>query len=497
MKDANIISILNAYRSLPKPIFDSYLTYFPIKIREKELQDLEKLYAGLKVLGKQVKIFDKYYIGYTIPQIGKEFDLLRFAEDSIVNIELKSKSTTNDIKKQLIRNKYYLSFLEKELYLYTFVSSENKIYHLNGENQLVEIDKNVLIEKLKTQNAITFKDINEQFNPSHYLVSPFNSPDKFMSGNYFLTTHQEMIKNEILEQINLPHYSILTIKGKSGTGKTLLTYDIVKTLNENLKILVIHGVVLYEGHHELIENYGWHIIDATQIKDYNLSNFDLLIIDEAQRLELELLQYLLIEIKRNAQDSIFTYDELEYLNPADQRDQKRLLFNQYLTVPPYELTSTIRTNREVTRFIQYLFNKKETINRLDYTPISLQYFDCYETASLYINQLEIEGWTIIDQRTFNNEDNAFDFFTIQDSYKPKMRETFENVVAVLDAKFFYNTKGELEFDQENNDFNIHHPTAQLLFNLMSKTKLQLTLIIINNSEVLQRSLQILNKSIHE
>jgi hypothetical protein len=45
----------------------------------------------------------------------KEFDLLLFGKDCIINIELKSISTEEKIFKQLERNKYYLSFIEKNI----------------------------------------------------------------------------------------------------------------------------------------------------------------------------------------------------------------------------------------------------------------------------------------------------------------------------------------------------------------------------------------------
>jgi hypothetical protein len=62
------------------------------------------------------------------------------------------------------------------------------------------------------------KNIDSYFNPSNYLVSPFNSTQEFIKGKYFLTAHQEQIKKEILNQLNLDTHSIISIKGNAGTG---------------------------------------------------------------------------------------------------------------------------------------------------------------------------------------------------------------------------------------------------------------------------------------
>jgi trans-2-enoyl-CoA reductase len=105
MKEANLISVLSAFKNLTEDSFDSYLAYHAIQIKNEELKDLDILVSHLKSLSKYIGLFDKYFIGYTIPQISKDFDLLRIDNETIVNIELKKKSSEEIIKTQLLRNK--------------------------------------------------------------------------------------------------------------------------------------------------------------------------------------------------------------------------------------------------------------------------------------------------------------------------------------------------------------------------------------------------------
>ncbi|RZJ83036.1 MAG: hypothetical protein EOO20_23520, partial [Chryseobacterium sp.] len=107
MKEANIISVLCAFKKLDKASFTSYLAYHSIRIKASELKDLQVFVDHLKILSKSIALFDKYFIGYTILQIGKEFDLLRLDRDTVVNIELKRESTKERMTTQLLRNKYY------------------------------------------------------------------------------------------------------------------------------------------------------------------------------------------------------------------------------------------------------------------------------------------------------------------------------------------------------------------------------------------------------
>ena len=106
-----------------------------------------------------------------------------------------------------------------------------------------------------------------------------------MAGEYFLTHQQEQIKNEIIATIDLSvEPSFISISGGAGTGKTLLTYDIARVLKEcNKKPLIIHCGALNRGH-ELLMERGWEITPIKSYANYDFANYDLVIVDEAQRI---------------------------------------------------------------------------------------------------------------------------------------------------------------------------------------------------------------------
>lgn len=285
MKPVNIHSLLQAMTSLGEGVFDLYLNYNSIEIKKSELKDLEKFTQTITTVGANARDLDEFFIGYKIPQIGKEFDLLSFGQDSIVNIELKSDSTAQKIKAQLLRNKYYLSFIGRKIFAFAFVSTSGELYFLKDDGELETIDPAHLLKVMRKHATSTGLSPDLLFNPSDYLVSPFNSTDKFLAGEYFLTHQQEEFKTKILQSIgSTPGASFISITGSAGTGKTLLTFDIARHLYvTGKKVLIIHCGQLNQGHHALAQQ-GWEI---TSIKNYKLHDINLVnvvVIDEAQRI---------------------------------------------------------------------------------------------------------------------------------------------------------------------------------------------------------------------
>ena len=232
-------------------------------IKKHELDVIEALNKNILKSSRDTSIFNNYYLGYSIPQIAKEFDLLRFGENDIINIEMKTESTIDKILKQQEKNRYYLNFLGKKNHIYTYVLNENKLYKLvtdNNHNTIKEVDFTELCNKLSCQQIANITNINSLFNPSDYLVSPFNSTDKFINDSYFLTVQQDQICNKIQIQLADSSTRFIALTGGAGTGKTLLTYHIAKkAMNEGMKVLILHCAQLNNGHVKLIEECNWNI----------------------------------------------------------------------------------------------------------------------------------------------------------------------------------------------------------------------------------------------
>lgn len=134
LKTINLVSLISAKEDLDTLNFAKYIEQFGInpRIRASEIKDIKALVGEFKKRDDKFNIFNDYYVGFMIKQIGKEFDLLRIGENSIINIELKLISTEEKIKKQLVQNRHYLKFLDVDVYNFTYISSTKKLYFLTG-----------------------------------------------------------------------------------------------------------------------------------------------------------------------------------------------------------------------------------------------------------------------------------------------------------------------------------------------------------------------------
>ena len=111
--------------------------YF-LKIKEWELNSMKGLVKQLEGHMKEVYAL-RFFYSFTIPRLGKEFDLLQIKDEQIVNIELKSGAVSDEtIRKQLIQNRYYLSVLGRPIYSYTYCCRENKIDFSDNKKKITQ-----------------------------------------------------------------------------------------------------------------------------------------------------------------------------------------------------------------------------------------------------------------------------------------------------------------------------------------------------------------------
>lgn len=126
MKKINILSIIEAYRKLNQNLFQKLMNGYGIivdntkGIKDYELSAIEHLVNNILQTKNDLFIVDNYYLGYSIPQIGKEFDLLRFGKNYIINIEVKTESSIDKIFKQQEKISTISVFTERCSYLHLY-----------------------------------------------------------------------------------------------------------------------------------------------------------------------------------------------------------------------------------------------------------------------------------------------------------------------------------------------------------------------------------------
>lgn len=459
------------------------------KTQYHEIESLRILVNKLFQTGMKVSDFDGFFYGFKIPQIGKEFDLLKFSEKYCLNIELKSTSVPDEqILGQLIKNRHYLNHLGKRVALYTVVTDTMTCYKLSMNNELVKVDLLEIKNRLLELAQSFISEIDALFRPSEYLVSPFNTPEKFIQGEYFLTHTQEQIKKNILKGVDeafLGAYFHLT--GKPGTGKTLLLYDVAKELSRNGKTLVIHCGKLSDGQDKIKnEINNLNIIAAEQLRGdkFDLSKYGFILVDESHRIYVSQFNKICTSIQENDQVCIFSSDPGQILSSAEKRRNIVGKIKSLHLDGEFVLSEKIRTNKELNSFIMYMRDLKNAPKvPMNYFNVQLNYANTTQEAQNILEYYRNEGYIFINYSKSNYCSSSYSAYEEDFDTHHVIGQEFDKVVMLMDNSFFYDENGVLS--------GVPHPNPDYLYpNLfyqgITRVREKLAIVVVGSESLFEK-----------
>lgn len=430
-----------------------------------------------------------FHYGFSIPQIGKEFDLLKISEKSCLNIELKSQEVSEEqILEQLLRNRHYLMHLGKRITLYSVVTNKLKCYKLSLNDDLVESSIDEIAASVKKDSSNYFENIEVLFRASDYLVSPLNSPDKFIQGEYFLTQAQEQIKKEILKGIDNAFLgAFFHISGKPGTGKTLLLYDIAKTLSKNGKTLIIHCGKLSDGQRKIdhdIDNLD--IVSAVSLRsdDFDLSKYSFVLVDESHRIYTQQFDKIVSSVVDNDQVCIFSSDPGQILSSSERRNDIEGKISQLRLDGEYSLSEKIRMNKELHSFISVIKDLKHKPKiPMNYENVSVNYANTTQEAQNMLEYYRQNGYVFINYSKSNYESSPYAAYEEDFDTHHVIGQEFDKVVMLMDNSFYYDEEGVLK--------GIPHPNPDYLYpNLfyqgVTRVREKLSLIVVDAPKLFEK-----------
>lgn len=506
MRPINLQSLYQAYKQLSFEQFQLYTNVFGSRLhRQLEIEDLcvfiEVLHRNMKYLPEIGEFLDGFYVGYSIPQISKEFDLLRFGHNFLLNVELKHIGTEDKIERQLATNSYYLKAVSSEVYMFTFVAETRKVYTLDKNDNLVETHLQELISHIQRQEVKKEVDLDTLFAPKQYLVSPLNSTEKFINGNYFLTNAQRQIKQEVISSLNAGEVKTALIKGTFGTGKTLLTYDIAHEYRKRQQdVIIVHNGYLSGGHLRLRDDYGWRVYSIKEFYDNFTAiakdEVDMIVFDEAQRTYTYQLEEILDFLHVRQTKCIFSFDPEQYFSSNENRGQLiNLLQSKEIPYKEYQLSKKIRTNKELSAFILNLFDRRKINRSLDlrYDNIHIQYFTDPSDVRTYLKNLEREGWQVL-----TNTPSGYDSLPCE-AYESGSKlnaqkvigQEFDKVAVVINQYFYYNGDGKLVAHQPEEAPN--YMLDRMLYQNVTRAREALYIVICRNPVLLEACTKIINR----
>ena len=467
-----------------------------LKIREWELESMKALTAELETCMEDVYAL-RFFYSFQIPRLGKEFDLLQIKEDQIVNIELKSGVVSDEaIRRQLLQNRYYLSVLGRTIHSYTYISSQNRLVRLTNHDHIAEADRDELCRLLKRESLDYDGNIEALFRAELYLISPLREPERFLQKEYFLTAQQRDIERQILKEIRTKHSGYYWFSGLPGTGKTLLLYDLAMKLSVRQRVCMIHcgesGNDWRLLHKRLrrIEFLSAGQLSLQTVKqtitknvcteepsDIFLELYSAILVDEAHLLSMEQLK--ILEERKKQIPVIFSSDTEDMISPEELDREIPQRLAGLPDVQSFHLTNRIRTNAELSSFIQNMMDLSRRKGKNGYPNIEVVYANDDTEAAYLLQGYMRQGYLMnSDERDVNRLAVVMDerYYYDEDSYL-RTRKICEDTYETTCTTMCRDWKSDI----------------RILFHQLNQAKEKLAIVIKDNPEVYDTILNLLQK----
>lgn len=441
--------------------------------KHQEILDIKCLLDSIVLPPQKAEGF---LFGYIVPQLNKEFDLLKITESVCLNIEVKSGDVSAEkIKRQLRQNTHYLKLFNKQTLLsFLFISSTMSVFTLDEQNELVKASLRNVADAIMSLGSVDRIDLDKVFLPSNILVSPLNSTDRFLQEDYLLTEHQENIKKAVLSYVKTNTQGRFAgITGGPGTGKTLLIYDIARKIAESKKILMVHSGILCDGHYALnaaLDNIK--IISAKELRLREIRDVDVVIVDEAHRLYTDSLDKVKRWVERAETICLFSYDAEQTLSSSEKRRRTAESIDALCVQNVYKLKNKIRTNKELALFITCLRDLTKYRDEYSFPNVTIVYEPDKTKALERAKAFESQGYTYISfTASFYNHE--LDYQRGEYNTHNVIGQEFEGVCMVLDYNWYHNN-GRLTGRQHPNPDYLFE---QLLYQGLTRVRSKLALVI--------------------
>ena len=466
-----------------------------LKVKPQEFYAIRSLVNMLLGIGVEIKDFENFFLSFTIEQIGKEFDLIKLDKDNLVlNIELKSEEVgVEAIQNQLEKNRYYLKHLAPDVRLYTFVETGKELYKYTSKGlQLVGVED--LKDTMQLFQESLGENLESLFQANSYLISPLNSHQKFMYGDYFLTNQQHDIKKKIVDLILLNDKEyVLGITGKAGTGKTLLLYDIIKEIAERGEnCCLIHSGILCDGHRIL--SAKWDNVTIFSAKELNgdgvenLKRYQFIFVDESQRIYSSTFEKIIKDVISESKTVIFAYDYAQSLSITEEERNIPAKLQKIDGFTEYTLSNKIRTSKEIASFTRTMMNlNNRARGYMDYSDIDVLFANNIEEAKRLINLYDEKGYIFISYTQSMYYRNSIDLYPNNYDTHHVIGQEYDKVMIMMDKNFRYDKERRIQGKEHPNPDLLFY---KLLYQAISRAREKLCVLIVENYKLFSDILNI-------
>lgn len=462
-----------------------------IKAKPDEVESFVSFISVAMKHGITRKLLRGFVYSYTIPRLGQEFDLLKLADNLSIDIELKSEDIGEEgIAKQLREHKYYLDAVAKTPTRFFSYVSDTQILREYVGNSLIPITWDDLASALGMTGKPYLSNYDVAFSPSKFLVSPINDTERFVAKEYFLNPQQENVKRDILRHYETGEPGGFILCGGAGTGKTLLLYDIARTMARERggKACVIHCGPFSDIHGEF--NRRCSEIDLLVPKYASVRDFTqycFVGIDEAHRIYTSDLNAIIDHVTDSDKAFVVSIDPKQTVS---KREEGRNIISELTRVIPkdrlFALKGKIRANDAIHHFVSAFFDNGAKAD-VDPRFIHLSYVRNLQEAKDEVALFESMGYQYINLSGSSYSDGVINDYCFSGiSAHKSIGQEFDKVVVAL-PDVFYLDKGRLCSDRHPVSDYITH---KLLYEAMTRARERLAVVFVGNLELYMRALRL-------
>lgn len=456
----------------------------------------------------RIPAFKNIFFGFKVDKIEcGDFDFIKVNEVNVINIEFKDmtkdeKQDINKYKEKLLKQlkirKRLLSVFKRDVISIGFIQNKDLLFFYKLENnKLCSIKPIQVLKELtssKTDNSIS--NLSKYLNKETLNISPINQGNLFLNSSYELTNQQSnAIKN--IKELKSNFY---LVEGQAGTRKSLVAFELAEYFSNIGKKTILFFLSLNTELYTEFKNekfklltLGMHsdenkIINSGFEKVYN-EDFDLLIIDEAQRLRIKQVEKLEEEIKKVNMHCIFILDSEQSLVSDDEGTLISNAIKEVVNIKDrFKLKEPLRFDNNTEAFIRKLFKMRKKEGNPSEANIDIIKIYNDREANKYVEYLrENYSYTLL---------KPLETGTITKNYKYDdhgynvIGKEFENIIIILDERYFYDRENGLQISKEKNNYKGSHNLLKLNYELITRVKNKITILIVGNDELYENMIEI-------
>lgn len=426
-----------------------------------------------------------YILGYKTTKTGirEQFDILRFGNGIVLNIELKSSLPSgglDQIERQLLRHRLYLNVNNPmKVMEFCYVKDEDSVYTLDRKRQLCVTN----IETLETAISETNSSDHTmaELDLSSMIISPYIQIENFLEHRYYLTEDQYKKREEILKSDRRKIY----LSGSAGSGKTLVLFDLAREYVKRGKSVVIFLCAPIDNTDisAKLKDKGISFFPIRDVDNDTLENLDsdIILVDEAQRIWQSKLDILLSKTDTKViycgdGRQIFHSKEKEldfHINP--ETDEDALLVR---------LKGKIRSDPAMASFISKLVeNKRTDATPFHYKNVNLKFCGSDDSAREYISAQRANGFVVIEPTEYRTKDTYVlkrrSLVAGSISAHEAVGREYDNVLVLIDQYYAVSDDGLV------GTYPSYYPYIQpkMIFEGLTRVKRNLTIVVLNNPNI--------------